>query len=31
MNQQRINPQGVDEGEDLFSDAAETRTKKLGY
>ena len=31
MNQQRIDPQDVDEGEDLFSDAAETRTKKLGY
>ena len=24
-------PQDMDEGEDLFSDAAETRTKKLGY
>jgi hypothetical protein len=31
MNQQHIAPQGEDEDEDLFSDAAETRTKKLGY
>jgi len=30
MNQHRVDPQGV-EDEDLFSDAAETRTKKLAY
>jgi len=31
MNQRHIAPQDDEEDEDLFSDAAETRTKKLGY